>query len=148
MEMIGINLAREMENVYRPNALSVHTIPSHQIHISTPSITCSLISSGFSIPHKKKNPYFVSLHLLSKCITLFQFNIFWHIAFSFFCPPSLHLAFLPLSFSCAVPVPFCPSGVWDSRQCWEAYGLLIRRQGGTRTLLTRAHTQTFALLCL
>lgn len=32
---------------------------------------------------------------------------------------------------------FCPSGVWDIRHCWEAYGLLIKKQGRMRPQLTR-----------
>lgn len=144
VEMSGINSAGEMENVYVPCVLSVHTIPLSKStfpHFLLLSPSSALASHSFSHPSFSFPP--------SRSI------FFWCIAFSFLRPLSLSPScffYNSLSLSLCVPVLFCPSGVWDSRQCWEAYGLLIKKQGGTRPQLTRTHThthrQTFALLYL
>lgn len=141
--MSGINSAGEMENVYVPYVLSVylslnphfHTfyyfLP-HRLWLLTPS-KAILFLVFFS---------FQDLSLCSFCSIFFDTQLFH------FPVPSLCLLFFYCSLSLPVLVLFCPSGVWDSRQCWEAYGLLIKKQGGTRPQLTRTHTQTFALLYL
>lgn len=99
----------------------------HQLWLLTPSQAILLL---------------VFLPLLSESITLcsiffeaqrFHFSVLSRSVSCF------HTA-LYLTFSLSVPVLLCPSGVWDSRQCWEAYGLLIKKQGGTRPHLTRTHT--------
>lgn len=65
------------------------------------------------------------------------FNIFWHKAFS------PHFSGLPPSL--AFSILFCPSGLWDIRHGWEAYGLLIKKQGRMRPQLTRADICTALL---
>ncbi len=101
----------------------------HQLWLLTPSQAILLL---------------VSLPLLSQSITLSVQYLLRHSFFISLSPLSLSLSPLffhgSLSSSLPVLVLFCPSGVWDSRQCWEAYGLLIKKQGGTRPQLTRTHT--------
>lgn len=83
-------------------------------------ILCSINSSGLSYVY------------LLECLSSEPISLFY----SLFCntkPPSPCL--WP---SCVFSILFCHSGVWDSRRCWEAYGLLITKQGRMRPQLTRA----------
>lgn len=97
----------------------------HQLWLLTPSQEILLL---------------VFLHLLYKTITLSVQYFLMHSFFIFLF--SLSVSCFSTALTLSVPVLFCPSGVWDSRQCWEAYGLLIKKQGGTRPQLTRTHTHT------
>lgn len=57
---------------------------------------------------------------------------------------SPHFSGLPPSL--VFSILFCPSGLWDIRHCWEAYGLLIKKQGRMRPQLTRADICTALLV--
>lgn len=91
-----------------------------------------------------------SLPLLSKPITLFVQYFLTHSFFIFLSSlsQSTFFFFFNHTLSLSLSVLFCPSGVWDSRQCWEAYGLLIKKQGGTGPQLTRTHTHTHVCIAL
>lgn len=84
----------------------------------------------------------------SQATLLFFWVITWYFLMQIFFNSRFFL-FPLFSDCCLCSSFFCPSGVGDSRQCWEACGLLIKKQGGTRPQLTRTHTDIcIALLAL
>lgn len=131
--MSGIHSRMEIENVEVPYScqsmqslflIHISTLYNDQLWLFTPSQALLPL---------------VSLALFPESITMFiLFNIFWCIAFPFLWSPAISC--FSTAFSHSVRVLFCPSWVRDSGQCLEAYGRLIKKQGGMRPQLIRTHT--------
>lgn len=110
--------------VLLPSVCTTLVSKSTFLYLLSLSSSAALASHSFT----SNSSLLLSHHSVFSDANLFHFSCFF--LFSLF-------------FNCSLPFCssfFCPSRVGDSRQCWEAYGLLIKKQGGTRPQLTRTHT--------